>query len=267
MAITKTHGIVIHSMRYRETSKILTIFSRDYGILKLIAKGARTAKSRFAGALEPMNVIELVYYQKENRDLQLLSQASILYAPKSILLDEHKTLLAMACCEMVSRLEAAGGRSNKVFGLLRGIIQALDESKANDDRLLLFAFQLRLLKVLGYAPGLYRCFVCGNETPEGAYHIAEARFYCPACSPGGESVFPLHPWLLWGLRQLTDQPLRRIGELEFAPGVLSDTYRFLQAFYNYHLEELGFLKSLEVMKQMKALSNSVSAEWKSQKVE
>ncbi len=77
MSLQKTQAVVLKTQRLGETSKILTLYSQKFGKIKVVAKGARGLKSRFYGTLEPLNHISIVYYFKETRELQLLSQADI----------------------------------------------------------------------------------------------------------------------------------------------------------------------------------------------
>ena len=70
--IVKTDAIVLKSMRFRETSKIVTFYTRRYGKIAAVAKGARETKNKFGAALEPMTGVNLVFYKKEQRDLQLV---------------------------------------------------------------------------------------------------------------------------------------------------------------------------------------------------
>ena len=80
MSLQKSEAIILKTQRLGETSKILTLYSRKFGKMKVVAKGSRGLKSRFFGTLEPLNHIAIVYYFKETRELQLLSQADIIHA-------------------------------------------------------------------------------------------------------------------------------------------------------------------------------------------
>ena len=77
MAIVQTDALVLRSHRLGETSLIVTLFTRDFGLMRCVAKGARGGKSRFGAALEPGVSIAAVVYRKLTRDLQLLSKADI----------------------------------------------------------------------------------------------------------------------------------------------------------------------------------------------
>jgi len=65
-------------MKFRDTSKIVSLYTRRFGRVSVVAKGARDRKSRFGAALEPMSHVSAVFYKKERSDLHLLSQCDLL---------------------------------------------------------------------------------------------------------------------------------------------------------------------------------------------
>ncbi|RME02169.1 MAG: DNA repair protein RecO [Calditrichaeota bacterium] len=265
MALVKTEAIILRSMKLGETSKLLTLYARKSGILKLVAKGARQSKSRLMGSLEPLYVVEVVYYEKESRELQILSQVSIVYVPKYVFTDADKTVLALACGEMVTRLEKPGDVNPGVYGLLRATLEAFDQPDV-DARLIFLAFQLRLLEHIGLSPGLQKCFGCEtSETSEGRYDFANARLYCERCAQKTSQGKEIKKETLQVLRELLRLPLRKIGHLQWQASIQAEIYRFLTSFYHYHLEEMGALKSIAVLAQMKSLANATSSQADSNK--
>src|SRR5258708_37849791 len=75
MAIVTTEGIVLKTHALGDTSRIVTAYTRDHGMQKLVAKGARKLPSRFGYALEPLSRSRLVFSWEPDRDLHLLSKA------------------------------------------------------------------------------------------------------------------------------------------------------------------------------------------------
>jgi DNA repair protein RecO (recombination protein O) len=82
--LTKTEVIVLKSMKYRDTSKIVTFYSRKFGKLKGIAKGARSANNKFGSSLELMTHSMLLIYKKEHKDLHLISQCDAINSYRNI---------------------------------------------------------------------------------------------------------------------------------------------------------------------------------------
>ncbi|TMQ69417.1 MAG: DNA repair protein RecO, partial [Candidatus Eisenbacteria bacterium] len=75
MALTRSEGIVLKTHALGDTSRIVVVFTREQGLVRLVAKGARKPPSRFGFALEPLSRAHYIYYRKPDRDLHLLSQA------------------------------------------------------------------------------------------------------------------------------------------------------------------------------------------------
>ena len=95
MAIVRTEAFVLKAVRFGETSMIYRLFTRDRGVVPVIAKGARRPKSRFGAALGTFQRLLVTYYQKEGREVQTLSGVDLLAA--------HRGIAAS-----LPRLEAAG---------------------------------------------------------------------------------------------------------------------------------------------------------------
>lgn len=75
MPIVRTDAVILKCDNYRETSKIITFYSRSHGKIKGIAKGVRSSKTKWGGALQSMAMLSIMFYYKENRTLHLVSQA------------------------------------------------------------------------------------------------------------------------------------------------------------------------------------------------
>ena len=76
MAIEKGEALILRCIPFRDTSKVVTAYTAEHGLVSLLAKGVRGAKPRFGAALEIFATVDLVYYNRDSRDLQLLSQAT-----------------------------------------------------------------------------------------------------------------------------------------------------------------------------------------------
>ncbi|MGH7455247.1 MAG: DNA repair protein RecO, partial [bacterium] len=174
MRLVKAEGIVIRSMNMGETSKLVTLFTRELGLLKIIAKGSRSSKSRIGAALEPLTVSRIVYYQKENRELQFLSQAEIVEFFPNLPADLENWGYANACAELVSRSQIGADVTPKLYPILLNTIRAMNEPTA-DARACFWGFQMKLLGIFGVAPNLRRCLNCSTAGPTVQIHFDIAR--------------------------------------------------------------------------------------------
>ncbi len=103
MPIIKTEAFVLKSFRYGESSRITTLFTREFGKISVIARGIRNHKSKMSGIIEMMNHISAVIYYKETRELQYVSSAELIHSYDLILKDIEKMSYAFRMIELVSK--------------------------------------------------------------------------------------------------------------------------------------------------------------------
>ena len=150
MAIIKTESIVLKCTNYRETSKIVTFYTRSHGKLRGIAKGVRSSRSRWGGALQSMAYLNLFVYFKENKDLHLISNAEHVDLYKSIFSDYDKMQVGFRLIELVDRTTAEHQQNTEVFELLMNTFKNLEIATKNYINLL-FYFEFKLCDLLGFA--------------------------------------------------------------------------------------------------------------------
>src|ERR1044072_1943275 len=78
MALFETEALILRSYNLAEADKIVVCLSRSAGLIRGVAKGCRKLKNRFGASLDPFTLINLTYYEKENRELVSFRQAEIL---------------------------------------------------------------------------------------------------------------------------------------------------------------------------------------------
>lgn len=100
--VTKTEGLILKKIEYQESSLILKIFTKDFGIISVIAKGAKSAKKSAYGILRPLNFIEFQFYHQNNKTLFLLKDYQLKFAPDTKNFGIYKTSLAYFMVEVVS---------------------------------------------------------------------------------------------------------------------------------------------------------------------
>ena len=257
MAIIKAEGVVLKTMKIGETSKLVTLFTREKGILKLTAKGSRTMKSRFGAALEPLTVIKIVYYHKETREIQFLSQADIIARFPTLQEDLGKLGYACACCELIFRTQPSEEPKPRLYPVLLETFTAMNE--VADPVVLFHAFQMKLLRILGLSPTLDRCRNCEKTSTETQtshstswwnFHIAEGRYTCSNCTKHS-SALQLTGETLGLLNNFLKSPMNNLLRFKISPTAKIEIENFYRAYFSYHLPELGRLDSLKFIKGIK----------------
>ncbi len=156
--IIRTEAIVLRVMKYRETSQIVTLFTREKGKMAVLAKGARLLKSRFGSSLQPMSYTQVVFYHKPTRGLQTLSESTHVQFFHGISRNLEKISIGLRIVELIYALMPEEEQNPQVFNLLVEVLGRLDEAEAHTINVLPY-FQMRLGTVLGFAPDIDRDMV------------------------------------------------------------------------------------------------------------
>lgn len=77
MGLVETEGLILKSYNLGDADKIIVLLTQNEGLVRGVAKGAKRLKSRFGGSLEPFSIIDIVYFQKEERELVSIRQIEL----------------------------------------------------------------------------------------------------------------------------------------------------------------------------------------------
>lgn len=203
MALYKSRGIVLRSIRYGEADRILDLYTLDAGLVSAIAKGVRRTKSRFGARLEPLSCVEFIAYG--GRSLDTVTQAETLRSFHSI--REHLGRLETAgrMSRDVRALSGGDEPDRRVFNLLYHALDALESREAGLASVEA-AFGMKLAMLAGYAPELDSCVNCSAppEEGDGLVHFAPelGGLLCEECRAVSREAFPLPPGAVERLRDL-----------------------------------------------------------------
>jgi DNA repair protein RecO (recombination protein O) len=184
MALLGTPAIVLSALRYSETSKIVRLATRDYGVQSAIAKGALRPKSRFGAALQLLSEGQAQLLAKEHRELHTLTAFDLQRLHVGLAGDLARYATASALAEVMLRF-APPDPHPESYDLFRDALQALETVPAAGLEALGFRVLWHLVSVLGFAPSLDTCVRDGTLlSAEGAlpFSAREGGALCPACA-------------------------------------------------------------------------------------
>jgi DNA repair protein RecO (recombination protein O) len=225
-------GFVLKRMDLGEADRILTLYTREHGKLRAVAKGVRKTTSRSAGHLEPFILSDLSL--AAGKELDVISQAETRQAFREVREDLVLITHAYYLAELTDLLTDDRLENRDVFDALVDGFSALCERQ--DARLVVVSFQLRVLDALGYRPELRECVTCRGEIAPGANQFSAllGGVVCPACGPNELSARPLGTEALKLLRYLQHTGgFRRLS----VPGVVSrEAEALLREYAEYIVE-------------------------------
>jgi DNA repair protein RecO (recombination protein O) len=189
MAITETEALVIRSYNLAEADKIVVCLTRQAGLVRAVAKGARRLKNRFGASLEPFTQINLTFYQKENQELGSIRQAEILKSYFNVSNDPDVLTGLAYIGDLVVEFSPPHQPNDKVFRMISACLEAIQESPENL-QLILRYFEVWILRLEGFLPDLKRCANCDRSFDEG-FGISlnrELGLLCHNCAQGKGEV-------------------------------------------------------------------------------
>lgn len=245
MGIYKTSGIVLASQDWRETSNIVTLYTRGFGKINAIVKGLKTKKGKGAGGLDQFSENEIIFYRKRS-GLHLIDKWSLKSSNYRLYGGFKKFIVASIIAEMVIEYIEEEEKNIRIYELLNKTIKFLSEG--NNEELFLAGFTIHFLKALGYKPNLDRCFRCKNEEFQESvfFSLREGSIVCNKCKMNRDKLVVLKRETLGAVRYLQNTMFEKSIHLKIEPSFQKRICDFLILFLSYTLgKEIKSVSFLE----------------------
>ena len=226
--IKKTSGIVLNYLKYKETSIIVKIFTRELGLKSYLVNGVRSqGKGSKMALYQPLTLLDLVVYDKENTGLQRISEAKLIHPQKLIPFDFPRTGVALFMTEVISRSIYENYQNDFLFDFLQNSILYLDSTEAKLSHFPI-VFLLEKAKYLGFGPDDADLFL--SESKNQPFTSQE------------------YPEVVIYLNQLLEKGYPSEAKLPAAKR--KKLLDYLVDFFGEHLDNPQPLKSLPVLRQL-----------------
>ena len=182
MSLVSTQAVVLRTYPYSETSKIVRLATRDYGVQSAIAKGVRRPKSPFGAALETLSEGVAQLYHKESRELQILAAFDVTELRRGLAGDVGRFAGAAALSEVMLKMAPPAPLPAAYEAFTLGL-DALAHAAAENADAIAVRWLWLLVGVLGFAPQLDACVRDGNEVSGSvAFSAADGGVLCTNCA-------------------------------------------------------------------------------------
>lgn len=198
MAAEKTTGIVLRVIPFSETSCIVTMFTRDFGKVTTMAKGARRPKSPFEAALDVLALCRIVFLNKNSDAMGLLTEAKLERRFRSATRSLDRLYAGYYIVELLNSMTDDGDPHPELFELSTQVIRQIDSSEISDEEVgfALLNYELKMLSILGHLPMLTKCVSCGREKTTIArvsFGLNAGGILCGGCRGGESNIVSLSP--------------------------------------------------------------------------
>jgi DNA repair protein RecO (recombination protein O) len=245
--LIKSEGIVIRTVDYGESNKVLTIYTKEFGKMGVMARGAKKTKSRLSSVAQ---LFTCAYFLiQKGSGLGSLNQAEIIKSYRSVKQDIFKTAYAAYVVELLDKSTDEGKPSPALYEFLNLTLTYLDEGI--DPDVLRAIFEMKMLRLQGVGPTVDRCANCGRQEGNFSFSIAEGGYLCEQCRFIDPNALNLTPHTARLLHVFYHIDLARLGEVS----IKTETKQTIKLILSTYMEEYtGIrLKSKRFLDQLESL--------------
>lgn len=242
--IIDIEGIVINSKNYKDSSKIIDIFTKEYGIIGVIAKGCKSLKSNLRSVTDKLCYATFTIYYKKDK-LSILSEASVINNFSNIKKDIEKISYASFLLDLSSQVYKQN-TDNSIYDLL---ISALNKINDGFNPLIITNIvELKYLEYLGVMPNIDGCSICGSKnvitlsSDKGGYLCSKCRLNEPIVSDKAIKLVRMYYYV----------NIDKISKLDINKDVIREVNTFIDDYYDrytgLYLRSKTFLNNLTNIK-------------------
>jgi DNA repair protein RecO (recombination protein O) len=252
----RVHAIVLRHRDWGEADRLVTLFTREQGKMRAVAKGARKVTSRKAGHLEPFTHVKLQLAR--GRNMFIVTQADTIDAYIPLRETLEMTGTASYVVELLDRFVYEDeGANPTLFRLLVDTLKRL--ATGEDTWLAVRYYEMRLLDFLGFRPQLFECANCARkiEAEDQYFSFSLGGVICPRCGQGLPNLTGISVNELKYLRHFQRSSYDKSKQARPTTDIQNKVETLMQGYFTYLLErELNSPGFLQTIKSSNASPNS-----------
>ena len=240
----KTDGLVVRRVNYKDNDQILTVLTKEHGLMTLKARGVRSRSSRLKGACQLLAYSEFTVF--ENRGFHTIDEANAIQMFPELRTDIELLSLASYFAQVAEVLSQEDMPNPELLSLTLNALYALCRRLCTPE-LVKAAFELRAACLGGYTPELSGCAVCGDPEPD-RFDVRGGILCCASCSAGEGLRLPVSPGSLAAMRYLVSCDAKRLFAFRLEGRAVKELCDLAETYLQTQLERgfytLDFYKSL-----------------------
>ncbi len=239
--VESVEGIVLKETPYGDTSKIINVYTKKYGIIGIMCKGAMSVKSSLRAGTMKLTLSNLQIFYKKDK-LSILNSVDIINPFKNIKGD----ILLMSYAAYLSDLISQVLKQSTEDVIYDDFISALEKIESGLDPIVITnILEVKLLDYLGVGLNLVSCVVCGNKKEIVTLSSEKGGLLCKNCYHG-ERIVPISLVKILNMYYLVD--IKSINKLSLKKDIINEINHFLESFYDdytgLYLKSKDFLKTI-----------------------
>ncbi|GIN85450.1 DNA repair protein RecO [Heyndrickxia sporothermodurans] len=248
--LQKCEGIVIRTSDYGESNKIVTLYTREFGKLGVMARGAKKTNSRLSAVSQ---IFTYGYFLVQTgTGLGTLQQGEMISSMRLIREDIFKTGYASYIVELLDKGTDEKIRNPFLFELLNQTLNYINDD--NDIDIITNIFEMKMLNVIGLYPVLNECAICGSKDGRFAFSMRENGLICHRCYEKDKYHLPTSQAAIKLLRLFYYFDLSRLGTISVKDDTKKELRKIISMYYDeysgLHLKSKKFLDQIDKFRKM-----------------
>lgn len=247
----KVEGIVIRTNDYGETHKIVTVFTREFGKVAVMARGAKRPKSRLSSSSQ-LFILGVFVYQR-HKGMGSLNSADIIDSFRNIRSDIFLTSYGACMIELIDRLLEDYQPDPELYEILYQLLVRLNEGE--DPEVLLSIMEIKMMTRAGAAPVVHQCASCGSAELPFQFSLRYGGALCQRCLHRDPYVIKVEPKVMKLFRVFQSINPVRIGKLDVKKETRMQMNQLIDLYYQ---EFIGLkLRSKRFLEQMHSFTDQM----------
>lgn len=239
--VINVEGIILNTKSYSDTSKIIDIFTKEYGIIGVLAKGCKSLKSNLRSVTDKLTYANFTIFYKKDK-LSILSEASVINNFSNIKKDIEKISYSSFLLDLTNQVYNQSEYTDLYDLLISSLIKI---NEGFNPLIITNIIELKYLNYLGVMPNLDGCAVCGSKSvitlssDKGGYLCNKCRTNEPLVSDKAIKL----------VRMYTLVDINKISKLDLSKDIVNEVNNFIDLYYDRYTGL--YLKSKEFLKKLK----------------
>jgi DNA repair protein RecO (recombination protein O) len=243
----KTKGIVLRTIKYGETSLVVTIFTELFGVQTYMVNGIRTSKHAGSKAImfQPAAILEMEVYHNAQKSMQRLKEFSWAFLYERIMSDVVKNSIALYMMELLYKTLKQPEANSNLFYFCEDSLLQLDKAAKNIAANFPLFFSIQLADFFGFKIN------AGN-----AHEIADENLYLDLREGDFVSQQPAHPNFIFGRQAAVTAELlnvrlpEELEQIKLNQQTRKELLLKYQEYYAMHIHDFGQMKTLQVLHEV-----------------
>ena len=238
--VINVEGIIINTKNYGDTTKILDIFTKEYGVIGVIAKGCKSLRSNLRSVTDKLTYATFTIYLKKDK-LSILSEASIINNFSNMKKDIEKISYASFLLDLTNQVYKQC-EDNNLYDLLTSALIKINDNF--NPLIITNIIELKYLEYLGVMPNINGCSICGSKNVV-TLSSDKGGYLCSKCHT---NEFIVSDKTIKLVRMYTLVDISKISKLDLSKNIVYEVNNFIDDYYDrytgLYLKSKIFLKKL-----------------------